>query len=283
MIGLFDSGLGGLSVWREVQRCIPDTPLIYLADQAHVPYGPRSAAEIIQFTTACVRYLIEQGCRVIVIACNTATAAALPYLREAFPYIKFVGMEPAVKPAVALTQSGVIAVLATHTTVKSERFASLVQRYARHVRVIERACPTWVDLVEHGAHQQPENVAHIAAELAPLLAENADTFVLGCTHFPFLVPAIEQVLADWRSTHSNAPQVYLVDPAPAVAQQCLRLWQLSAVPHSSHPPIAHVFYTTGPLSPFAQALPQLLPADLNPQCILAAHAHIAFPSTQISL
>jgi len=266
LIGLFDSGLGGLSVWREVRRCIPDAPLIYLADQAHVPYGPRSAHEIKRFTEACVRWLIDQGCTVIVIACNTATAAALPYLRETFPQIKFVGMEPAVKPAVALTKTGVIGVLATHTTVKSERFAQLVQRFAsaNHIRVIEQACPAWVDLVERGEFDQPVALAQVNHDLWPLLCDDADTIVLGCTHFPFLANAIQQTLAAWCERFPSPKTLHLIDPAPAVAQQCLRLWQAQSPIQSSNVAINR-FYTTGNASAFAQLASHLLgvPIALN--------------------
>ena len=258
MIGVFDSGVGGLSVWREIKRCIPDVPLIYLADQAHVPYGPRPAHEIIQFTEACVRWLIKQGCQVIVIACNTATAAALPHLRSTFPKISFVGMEPAVKPAVALTRTGKIGVLATHATVKSERFASLVQRYARVVRVIERACPIWVELVECGEINHPHTLAQVAGDVQPLLAAGVDTFVLGCTHFPFLNAPIQQVLADWYTVHPEAPTIYVVDPAPAVAQQCLRLWQAQSQAHSYPPNAKLELRTTADPSTFAALALQLL-------------------------
>lgn len=241
LIGVFDSGVGGLSVWREIRRCIPDAPLIYLADQAHVPYGPRPAHEIIQLTEACVRWLIERGCQVIVIACNTATAAALSHLRITFPHIPFVGMEPAVKPAVALTRSGVIGVLATHTTVKSERFASLVQRYAREVRVIERACPTWVALVERGEFDQPHAFAQVADDLHALLDQHVDTFVLGCTHFPFLASCIQKVIDQQPSNIA----IHVIDPAPAVAQQCQRLWRaIIADPAPTRSP-QHTLLTTG--------------------------------------
>lgn len=261
MIGIFDSGVGGLSVWREIRRCLPDAPLIYLADQAHVPYGPRPAHEIIQFTEACVRELIVRGCRVIVVACNTATAAALPHLRSTFPHIAFVGMEPAVKPAVALTQTGVIGVLATHTTVKSERLASLVQRYAHNVRVIERACPTWVKLVEHGEFDQPHAFSQVAADLHDLLAARADTLVLGCTHFPFLSACIQQA----TDTHAPNTHIHIVDPAPAVAQQCQRLWRTLAEPVENITSSKLVLLTTGPAAPFAKLAFRLLKTSFNLQ------------------
>ena len=268
MIGVFDSGVGGLSVWREIRRCIPDAPLIYLADQAHVPYGPRPAHEIIQLTEACVHWLIERGCQVIVIACNTATAAALPHLRSTFPHIPFVGMEPAVKPAVALTRSGVIGVLATHTTVKSARFASLVQRYARDVRVIERACPTWVALVERGEIDHSQTLSQVAGDLQPVIAAGADTLVLGCTHFPFLSTPIQQVLADWHVAHPQAPVTSVVDPAPAVAQQCLRQWQAQSHAHNHLPNATLELHTTGDPHTFAQIALHLLGIPNNEQHVM---------------
>ncbi len=268
MIGIFDSGVGGLSVWREVRRCLPDVPLIYLADQAHVPYGPRSSQEITQFAERCVRELIARGCHVIVIACNTATAAALPYLRKTFPHIPFVGMEPAVKPAVALTQTGVIGVLATHTTAKSERLADLVHRFAQHVRVIEQACPIWVELVERGEFDHPHAFAQVADDLQPLLLARVDTLVLGCTHFPFLLTCIQQAIQ--RYSLDSRIHMHVIDPAPAVAQQCRRLWRMHAADHISKAGHKLMLLTTGDAQRFAQLTYRLLAtADVahNDLCI----------------
>lgn len=150
MIGVFDSGVGGLSVWRELARIMPDVPLTYLADQAHVPYGARALDDVRALTLNAARWLIAQGCSMIVVACNTASAAALDDLRTTFPHTPFVGMEPAVKPAALHTQTGVVGVLATASTFKSQRYAELIARWARDVRVIERACSGWVEIVERG-------------------------------------------------------------------------------------------------------------------------------------
>lgn len=254
MIGIFDSGVGGLTVWREIRRCLPEVSLIYLADQAHVPYGPRSALEITRFTEHGVRELVARGCSVIVIACNTATAAALPHLRNTFPQIAFVGMEPAVKPAVALTHTGVIGILATYTTVKSERLANLVQRYARNVRVIEQACPVWVDLVERGEFDQPHAFAQVADDLHDLFSAQVDTLVLGCTHFPFLSGCIQRAI----DTYSPNALIHIIDPAPAVAQQCQRLWRAYAPARADNIPDKMLLATTGDAQSFAQLAFRLL-------------------------
>ncbi len=272
VIGVFDSGVGGLSVWREIARCLPDVPLMYLADQAHVPYGARSLEEVRALTLNAVRWLIERGCSMIVIACNTASAAALNDLRAAFPQTPFVGMEPAVKPATLHTQTGVVGVLATAGTFKSQRYAELIARWAKGVRVIERACSGWVEIVERleiGDWRLHASISNrqspVFLHVAPLLAENADVLVLGCTHFPFLAAQIEQVIAQWRATHEGAPEVRLIDPAPAVAQQVLRVWRetknlagRSEAKAQDPPGLSHAFFTTGDAARFSQQASALL-------------------------
>ncbi len=251
MIGVFDRGVGGLSVWREIARCVPAAPLIYLADQAYVPYGSRSLEEVMALTLRCVRWLIEQRrCSVIVIACNTASGAALDTLRETFPNTPIVGMEPAVKPAALNTQTGVVGVLATQTTFKSQRYADLIRKWAHGVQVIELVCKGWVELVESGESSMggvlsPHSTLHsplIAGCVTPLLAQRADTLVLGCTHFPFLLPQITQVIDEWRMRHADAPAVAVIDPAPSVAQQTSRVWQ-KIYPKSQLG--SYEFWTTG--------------------------------------
>lgn len=260
MIGVFDSGVGGLSVWREIASIMPDVPLMYLADQAHVPYGSRALDEVRALTLDAVRWLIERRCSMIVIACNTASAAALDDLRTTFPHRPFVGMEPAVKPATLNTHTGVVGVLATAGTFKSQRYAELIARWAKGVRVIERACAGWVELVEGMADPITNYESRITNHVEPLLAENADVLVLGCTHFPFLAPQIEGVIADWRAAHEGAPAVRLIDPAPAVAQQALRVWSerkhLTSFRNLSG--VNHTFFTTGDAARFSQLASALL-------------------------
>ena len=297
VIGVFDSGVGGLSVWREIARCLPDVPLMYLADQAHVPYGARPLDEVRALTLSAARWLIDQGCRMIVIACNTASAAALDALRETFPHTPFVGMEPAVKPAALHTQTGVVGVLATAGTFKSQRYAELITRWAKDVRVIERACSGWVEIVEvleisdfrfsisdfvsdHAGRLPQSKIENpkskICEHVEPLLAENADVLVLGCTHFPFLVPQIEQVIDEWRVKYARAPAVQLIDPAPAVAQQTARVWRetenmagRSEAKVKGPSGSSHIFFTTGDAAHFSRMASALLG-----NAITASHAYI---------
>jgi glutamate racemase len=233
LIGVFDSGVGGLSVWRQLAPCLPNVPMIYLGDQAHVPYGARTGDEVRELAERCTRWLIERGCSVIVIACNTASADALHSLRVQFPKTAFVGMEPAVKPAAQHTHTGVIGVLATQVTLRGRLFASVKERFASNVTVLEQVCKEWVEAVEGwkvGRLEGWDNSSNfptfqlVKRHVEPLLAQNADTLVLGCTHFPFLLPLIERTIDDWRATHPQASEVMVIDPAPAVARQAMRVW-----------------------------------------------------------
>jgi len=241
VIGVFDSGLGGLSVLREIVRLMPEEPFIYLADQAHVPYGLRSLPEVRALTLRATGWLIERGCNPIVVACNTASAAALRALRERYPDRRFVGMEPAVKPAAAQTRTGTIGVLATPATFQGELFASVVTRFAAGVRVIEQTCPGWVEMVETGLAPANPRLSEsdrragrrrVARYVRPLLEAGVDTLVLGCTHFPFLAPWIEDVAAEWKRQPvggaARLAAARLIDPSPAVARQTLRVRDIIA-------------------------------------------------------
>ncbi len=221
-IGIFDSGVGGLSVWRHVRAALPDARLIYVADSAHAPYGDKSPAYIERRSLAITHFLAEQGAEAIVIACNTATAAAAATLRAQFS-LPIVAMEPAVKPAVAATRSGVVGVLATVGTLESARFAALLDRYAGNVRIVTQGCPGLVERIERGDLEGPETRALVGRYLAPLLAQGADTVILGCTHYPFVAPLIGELAG---------PDIALVDTGAAVARQLLRRLQeeLRAVP-----------------------------------------------------
>lgn len=235
-IGVLDSGVGGLSILREIRAQLPAEPLLYVADQAHVPYGPRTIDEVRAFTTGVARYLIEQGAKVIVVACNTASAAALYSLRARFPTVPFVGMEPAVKPAAHDTQSGVIGVIATETTFQGELFASVVGRFARGVQVETLACPEFVLLAEAGETETPRAREIIQRRLAPLVEAGVDQLVLGCTHFPFLKDAIQEAVG---------PGVTIVDPSAAVARQVGRVLDERGLQHEAAEPGRVVACTTG--------------------------------------
>ncbi|NKQ34773.1 MAG: glutamate racemase [Chloroflexi bacterium] len=245
-IGIFDSGVGGLSVLREIRALLPAENLIYVADQAHVPYGPRPIAEIRTFSQAITQFLLAQQAKLIVVACNTASAAALSWLRETFPQTLFVGMEPAIKPAAAHTQNGKVGVLATAATIESERYAALRGRFARDVTVYEDPCIGLVDLIESGELVSPRLETTLHSYLAPMLAAGVDTIVLGCTHYPFVLPVIERIAGT---------AVTVIDPAPAIARQTQRILQThNLLAHSNQPGDLQLF-TTGPATPltaFAQ-------------------------------
>ncbi|UYN91676.1 MAG: glutamate racemase [Anaerolineales bacterium] len=209
-IGAFDSGVGGLSVLRALRAQLPAEDILYFADQAHVPYGPRGLDEVRQFSEAIARYLIAEGAKLIVIPCNTASAAALKPLRQLYPDLPIVGMEPAVKPAAEHTESGVVGVLATPTTFEGELYASVVERFAQGVTVLQDACPGLVEEIEAGRANGPEARRILEAALQPMLARGMDTVVLGCTHYPFAFDTIRDIVG---------PAVRLVDPAPAVARR----------------------------------------------------------------
>ncbi len=214
MIGVFDSGVGGLSVLRALRRALPGERFLYLADQAHVPYGPRPLLQVRRFAEGITRYLLGQGARLIVVACNTASAAALHHLRRAFPDVPFVGMEPAVKPAAEQTATGVVGVLATPATFQGALYASVVERFAQGVAVLQDTCPGLVEQIEAGAVRAPETRRILERALTPMLARGIDTVVLGCTHYPFVMPLIREIAG---------AGVRVIDPAPAIARQTERL------------------------------------------------------------
>ncbi len=240
-IGVFDSGVGGLSVLHHIRHHLPHAHLIYIADSAHVPYGDKSPAFIEQRSLTLTRFLIEQGAHAIVIACNTATAAAISSLRKNFT-LPIIGMEPAVKPAVAATRSGVVGVLATIGTLESARFAALLERYAGEVGIVTQGCPGLVEQVELGDLNGPQTRELVERYTAPLLARGADTLILGCTHYPFLAPLIREVVG---------PNIILVDTGEAVARQVQHRIQTELPAHANsvrpEPVEGHgtTFFTSG--------------------------------------
>jgi len=213
-IGVFDSGVGGLSVLRSVLELMPAESVIYVADQAHVPYGPRSLEQVRQFSEGISRFLIWQGAKIVVVACNSASAAALERLRHVFPDIPFVGMEPAVKPAAEETQTRIVGVLATPATFQGALYASVVERFAAGVTLLRSTCPGLVQQIERGDLDGSETIEILHAALDPMLSQGIDTVVLACTHFPFVIPAIQSIVGKG---------VRVIDPAPAIARQTLRL------------------------------------------------------------
>jgi glutamate racemase len=254
-IGVFDSGVGGLSVWREIVRQLPEESTLYLADQAHVPYGSRSLAEVREYAAAITRFLLSRGAKVIVIACNTASAAALHHLRCTFPHVPFVGMEPAVKPAVERTRTGAIGVIATPATFQGTLFASLIERYAGDVQVLTQICPGLVEAVEEGAWDASETEDLLRACLTPLKQARIDQLVLGCTHYPLLRTTIERVLG---------PGIAVIDPAPAVARQTGRVLAQRGLVTPNPQDTHHVCYTSGEAQNVERVMARLLP-NPNPE------------------
>ena len=258
-IGIFDSGVGGLTVLRQIQAKLPHENLLYLADQAHVPYGPRPDAEVQRFSLEISRFLINQGAKIIVVACNTASAAALDYLRRTIPDIAFVGMEPAIKPGAGETKSGRVGVLATAGTFDSQRYANLMTRFAREVTVFEDPCPGLVERIEDGDLDSPETMWILRSALTPMLKENIDTLVLGCTHYPFVVPLIEQIVG---------PGVSIIDPAPAVAMQTLRILEKQSLVTPSDSPGTTTAYTSGNPDSFHSLILKLLGLDIPASSVI---------------
>ena len=213
-IGMLDSGVGGLSILREVRRQLPEEDVLYFADQGHVPYGPRPLEQIRAFSRGITRFFLESDAKAVVVACNAASAASLHHLREVFPQIPFVGMEPAVKPAAQHTRSGIIGVITTRATYQGELFASVVNRFASDLNVVTQVCPDFVTLVEAGQLDSPALRRTAEGYLAPLMEAGIDQLVLGCTHFPFLTPVLQEILG---------PDVEIVDPSPAIARQAGRV------------------------------------------------------------
>ncbi|MFM7313737.1 MAG: glutamate racemase [Cyanobium sp.] len=248
-IGIFDSGVGGLSVWRQVAHLLPTESLLYLADQAHVPYGNRSAAEIQAFCLAVADQLVHRGCKALVVACNTASAVALHPLRRRYPHLPILGLEPAVKPAVAHTRSGVVGVMATPATFQGELYRATVGRHASDVQVVEQVCIGLADLVEAGVLEGPVCDALLQRFLSPMLAAGADTIVLGCTHYPFVIEAIRRLVG---------PGLAVLDPAPAVARHLGHVLQTRGLARRDADGARHAFFTTADPQAFDRAVARLV-------------------------
>ena len=213
-VGFFDSGVGGLCVREAFRRRLPHEDTVYIADTANCPYGNRPAAEIVRLARRHVRTLLAHGCKMVVVACNTATAAAIDDLRATWPDVPFVGMEPAVKPAVLRSKSGVVGVLATQGTFNGRLYRETCARFARKTTVLTCVADEFVTLVERGETSGPAAEAAVRARLTPLIDAGCDMIVLGCTHFPHLRPLMEKVAAG---------RAAILDPSDAVARQARRV------------------------------------------------------------
>ncbi|WP_417442889.1 glutamate racemase [Joostella sp.] len=208
-IGIFDSGIGGTSIWKEIHELLPNESTIYLADSKHAPYGEKTQNDILALSVKNTEYLLSRGCKIIVVACNTATTNAINYLRENY-HVPFIGIEPAIKPAALNSSTGVVGVLATRGTLTSSLFTKTTALYAKDRKVIEQFGDGLVPLIEAGKIESPEMDALLQEYLQPMIAENIDHLVLGCTHYPYLIPKIKQFLP---------PSVNIIDSGKAVAKQ----------------------------------------------------------------
>lgn len=246
-IGIFDSGVGGLSVMMEIRRLLPQEDILYLADTAHCPYGTRTREEIQQLTGAIATFLLSQGAKLVVVACNTASVASLSYLRASFP-VPFVGMVPAVKPAATASQARRVGVMATNATFQGEMFDDLVQKFASDVEVVRQVCPGLVHAVERGELNTPETRRLLAEYVRPLVEARVDTIVLGCTHYVFLKSHIEEMVS---------PAVAVIDSGRAVARQVARVLQEKALQNDSTGEGKNQYFTTGDAEQVATVISRL--------------------------
>ena len=243
-----DSGAGGLSVFREIRKLLPGARYIYFADNANCPYGDKPAAFIIERCRTITEMMIRKGADVLVLACNTATAAAIATLRQEFS-IPFIGMEPAVKTAAGRTESGIIGVLATTGTLKASKYIDTKGRFANGVKIFESVGKGFVELVESCRLDGPEAEQTCARSLLPLLEKGADTIVLGCTHYPFLLDTLKKVAAE-----NGHPQTRFIDPAPAVARQLRKVIEENGIAEES-PEAGLELYASGSDRSLRELLP----------------------------
>ena len=234
-IGVMDSGVGGLSVLKHLTRQLPHEHFLYFADSAHAPYGNKTAIEIQQRCFTVADTLIAKGAKALVVACNTATAAAISSMRERYT-LPIIGMEPAVKPAAAASHSGIIGVLATTGTLHSAQFAALLEHYGQHIQVVTQACVGLVECIEQGQLDAPQTHALLQQYCQPLIAAGADTIVLGCTHYPFVRQYIQKIVG---------PNVTLIDTGAAVAKRLQQVLEQQQMLNAATEAGDYVFLTSG--------------------------------------
>lgn len=249
-IGVFDSGVGGLTVLRAIKQQLPAENLLYLADSGHAPYGERDAQYINKRCMAIAEFLHRQPVKALVVACNTASVLSIQSLREAFD-IPIIGIEPAIKPAATVTRSGVVGVLATSRTIQSPGVKRLCELYGQNVELVLTPCPGLVDRIERAELNTPATVQLLKGFLNPMLDAGADTIVLGCTHYPFIRDTIQNIVGN---------SVTIIEPGAAVARQlCRRLDELEL--NTTHKPHADVerttFYSTGEVGDVASIISTL--------------------------
>ena len=234
-IGLFDSGIGGTSIWKEVVKLLPNENTIYLADSKNAPYGEKTSEEIIQLAKNNTEFLISKGCKLIIVACNTATTNAIDFLRKNYP-ISFIGIEPAIKPAAFLSKTGAIGILATKGTLTSKLFEKTAKEYAKNITTIEQEGEGLVPLIEAGKLNEPEMKILLNNYLKPMLKFNIDHLVLGCTHYPYLIPQIREVIGN---------NIVIIDSGEAVAKQTKAILEKNNLTSTSSLKPQHQFFTNG--------------------------------------
>ena len=232
-IGIFDSGIGGTSIWKEVVKLLPNENTIYLADSKNAPYGEKSSEEIIALSIKNTEYLISKECKLIIVACNTATTNAIDYLRKNYT-ITFIGIEPAIKPAALLSKTGAIGILATKGTLSSKLFEKTTKEYTKNITTIEQDGEGLVPLIEEGKLNSPEINELLSTYLKPMLKFNIDHLVLGCTHYPYLIPQIKKIIGD---------KITIIDSGEAVARQTKAVLEKHNLLSTSTAKSRHQFYT----------------------------------------
>jgi glutamate racemase len=255
-LGIFDSGVGGLSIFREIRRQLPAENILYIADQAHVPYGTRTLEEVRHFSDGITRFFLDNRVKLTVIACNAASAAALRFLRDKYPAHPFVGMEPAVKPAAQKTHTRRVGILATQATFQGALYASLLERFAQDVSVYENTCPGLVQQIEKGELDSQETRRILESAIHPMLLEGIDTIVLGCTHYPFVIPLIREIAG---------PGVVVIDPAPAIARQTERLLEDKLLLNPEHNRGQAILFSTANPIEMLPLLPRLIHEQIEVQ------------------
>jgi glutamate racemase len=254
-VGIFDSGVGGLSVLAHIQTALPHEHLLYCADSGYAPYGDKTEAQIIERSLAITAFLLQQGIKALVIACNTATAIAGAAIRQAYPSLPIVGIEPGLKPAAAHSMNRIVGVLATHGTLSSAKYIALQNRITAETDVLflSQACIGLADQIEKGELASLATAEMLTRYITPLITRGADTLVLGCTHYPFVRPLIEQILNDAGAAH-----ISLIDTGEPVARQLVRLLQAGHLQHTATVPGTVTAYTTSSASSLETACARLL-------------------------
>ena len=249
-IGIFDSGIGGTSIWKEIKRVLPNEKTIYLSDSRNAPYGPKGKDKIIELAIKNTELLLSRGCKLIVVACNTATTNAISYLRENYE-VPFIGIEPAIKPASLRTKTGIVGILATKGTLNSELFAKTSSSLERKIKIIEQVGTGLVELIENGKINTQEMDYLLKSYIHPLLAQNADCLVLGCTHYPYLIPQIRKIVG---------PDFQIIDSGEAVARQTKNILNQFRLENPSQETGTHQFFINIEKKVLEQFIP---PSDIT--------------------